>query len=171
MMKRQTRPASCVFVIAAVMATAALGADDGAITPTETIRLFDGIDLSAFDTWLADHGRNDPDNVFSVVRGASGKPVIRLSGNGFGGLIMKQRYANYRLVVEYRWGEATWGDRKSKARGSGILLHDQGEPGNFSRDFTSPWMQSIEVQIIDGGVGDILLLAGWTRTGQSLPTF
>ena len=53
---------------------------DAPITPKETIVLFDGKtkkDLSMFYTWLRNHGRNDPDKVFTVVDQIDGAPAIR----------------------------------------------------------------------------------------------
>ena len=133
------------------------------ITPRETLVLFNGKDLSHFTTWETAHGREDPDRVFSVVDQIDGAPAIRLSGQHHGGILTKERYTNYRLIVEFRWGGVTWGPRKNAARDSGILLHCQGEEGNMNQTFTSPWMRSIEAQIIEGGTGDILVLGGFER--------
>lgn len=160
---------ACLSVYALLVA-GALSADDQPITPKETIRLFNGKDLAHFETWLGAHGHEDPDRVYGVVDAIDGAPAIRISGNGYGGLITKESYTDYRLTVEYKWGQITWGHRKERSRDSGILLHCQGEPGNLAKNFKSPWMQSIEFQIIEGGVGDILILAGWDKSGNKLPT-
>ena len=77
-------------------------------------------------------------------------------------------YRDYRLIVEYRWGGVTWGDRKTRARDSGVLLHAQGRPGNTKKDFNGPWLRSIEFQIIEGGVGDILPVAGFNEQGEQV---
>ena len=58
--------------------------------------------------------------------------------------------------MEYRWGLITWSPRKDRARDAGLLLHCQGEPGNNSPEFRSPWMRSVEYQVIEGGTGDII---------------
>ena len=42
-------------------------------------------------------------------------------------------------------------------------MHCQGEDGNASKDFKSPWLRSVEYQIIEGGTGDILLVNGFNR--------
>lgn len=141
------------------------------VTPTEPIELFNGEDLSNFDTWLAEHGlNNDPNQVYSVVDQVDGAPAIRISGEDWGGLVTKKAYADYHLIAEYRWGAVTWGDRKNRTRDNGILLHSQGDPGNRSENFDSPWMQSIEYQIIEGGVGDIIILDGHTTDGEHRTT-
>ena len=136
------------------------------ITPRESIVLFDGKtknDLSAFYTWLPKFGNVDPDKVFTVVDQIDGAPAIRSSGQHYGGLVTKANYTNYKLVTEFRWGIVTWAPRNNRARDSGILLHGQGEDGNASREFKSPWMRSVEFQIIEGGTGDIILVNGYER--------
>ncbi len=145
--------------------------EEKAIVPAEVIALFNGRDLSPFTVWLPATGGNaDPDRVFSVVDNIDGAPAIRSSGQHFGGLISRQRFRDYRLVVEYRWGLITWKPRMDRARDNGILLHCQGEPGNASKKFDSPWMRSVEFQIIEGGTGDIILVGGFDRiTGKLIP--
>ncbi|MPZ19885.1 MAG: DUF1080 domain-containing protein [Luteitalea sp.] len=139
-----------------------------AITPTATINLFDGQSLANFDTWLVDQHEADTLGVFSVVDDIDGAPAIRISGQQWGGLLTKEAYRDYRLIVEYRWGGATWGERKMRARDSGVLLHAQGRPGNTEEDFNGPWLRSIEFQIIEGGVGDIILVAGYGDDGERI---
>ena len=143
-------------------------AEPGAIKPVQKIRLFDGKSLDAFETWLVDHHHSDPDRVFTVVDQIDGAPAIRASGQHFGGIVTKNSYRDYRLVVEYRWGPATWGKRADRTRDSGILLHAQGRPGNSQKDFNGPWMRSVEFQIIEGGVGDFILVGGYTDKGELL---
>jgi hypothetical protein len=154
-----------LFPFCALLSVAALaGAESpGAITPREMIAIFNGKDLSNFTTWETKHGTSDPDCVFSVVDRVDGAPAIRSSGKYFGGIITKDSYTNYRLIVEFRWGLATWAPRTDRARDSGILLHCQGEPGNAAKNFTSPWMRSVEFQIIEGGTGDVILVNGFDR--------
>ncbi|HUR58711.1 MAG TPA: DUF1080 domain-containing protein, partial [Opitutaceae bacterium] len=133
------------------------------ITPREPIALFNGKDLSNFTTWTMRHGAQDPERVFTVVDQIDGAPAIRSSGQDYGGIITRDRYTNYRLVLEYRWGVVTWEPRKNRTRDSGVLLHCQGEPGNNTPDFKAAWMRSIEYQIIEGGTGDIIIVGGYER--------
>jgi hypothetical protein len=58
--------------------------------------------------------------------------------------------------VEWRWGGPNWGERKEHARDSGILIHGIGEDGAAS----GVWLESIESQVIEGGTGDFILVAG-----------
>lgn len=173
MMKPGRRTAPSVVVLALIAffsSTSLLGTEADVIVPREPIQLFNGKDLSHFYTWLADYKFEDPDQVFTVVDQIDGGPAIRVSGQHWGGIITRERYANYHLIVEFRWGEVTWGRRMNATRDSGILLHCQGPEGNASPDFNSPWMQSVEFQMIEGGTGDFILVRGHTREGERIPT-
>lgn len=136
------------------------------IKPEKKIELFNGKDLSSFYTWLVDLHREDPDRVFTVVDQVDGAPALRVSGEKWGGFVTKQGFRDYRLVVEFRWGLATWGNRMNATRDSGILLHCEGPDGNTREDFNGPWMRSIEFQIIEGGIGDFILVAGYDDAGN-----
>jgi hypothetical protein len=139
----------CVGLISLVplgLAGAEAGPEEGFVP------LFNGKDLSGFYTYLRGLGKNnDPEKVFTVVDG-----MIRVSGKTFGAFITEQEYANYHLVVEFKWGEKTWPPREKAARDSGVLLHCVGEDGAAS----GAWMESIECQIIEGGTGDFILVKG-----------
>jgi hypothetical protein len=136
------------------------------ITPSEMIALLNGHDLSQWYVWLTDDGHSDPRHVFTIEPDG----VLRISGDGIGGLITHRQYANYYLVLEYRWGTATWGSRKQSARDGGLLLHCQGPDGNFGGGHgkPGPWMTSIECQIIEGGAGDIVILQGKDAQGKTM---
>jgi hypothetical protein len=154
-----------LLLVFALLLANALAAPAPAVAPTEPIVLFDGRSLAAFDTWLVDSRRTDPLRVFSVVDRIDGQPAIRISGEQWGGLVTKQRFRDYRLTFEFRWGAITWGIRQKSARDSGVLLHCQGEFGNHTDDFNAPWMRSVEFQIIEGGTGDIILVGGFDAKG------
>jgi hypothetical protein len=141
--------------------------------PEKPIVLFGpGTGLGAFETWLVDTHEKDPDRVFTVVDKVDGAPAIRISGERCGGLVTREAFRDYRLVVEFRWGLLTWDKRKDAARDSGVLVHCQGHPGNTGKDGNGPWMRSIEAQVIEGGVGDFILVAGWEPDGRKLqPSF
>ena len=136
---------------------------DTAISPKDgPINLFNGRNMEGFYTWIKDESYSDPNKVFTVKDG-----MIHISGNGYGGVITNQSYRDYHLIVEFKLGDKTWGDRVDRARDSGLLLHCWGPDGGYS----NTWMASIEAQIIEGGVGDILVLTGThPDTGQVLPT-
>ena len=146
-----------------------------AVVPNETIVLFNGRDLSSFYTWVVDTHRADPDQVFmvvdqvfTVVDQVDGAPAIRISGKRWGGLVTRETFRDYHLVTEFRWGLTTWGRRRDAARDSGILIHCQGPDGNTAEGSSGPWMRSVEAQIIEGGVGDFILVAGHDDAGVEL---
>ena len=153
-----------LFVFAVPAGTAA----QTAIRSDRVIQLFDGKSMDAFYPWLVDSHKDDPLRVFSVVDQVDGAPAIRVSGEKWGGLTTRESYRDYHLIVEFRWGLLTWAQRKNAARDSGVLVHGQGADGSTGRDFNGPWMRSIEAQIIEGGVGDIILVAGFEADGTRL---
>jgi hypothetical protein len=174
-MSMLTRMRVLAYVFAAVVVALAFTSaprltaqEAAAIKPTSAIKLFDGMSLENFQTWLVDDHETDPKRVFTVVDQIDGAPAIRISGQVWGGLLTKQAYRDYRLIAEFRWGGATWGDRKARARDSGVLLHAQGRLGNTGKDFNGPWLRSLEFQIIEGGVGDILPVAGYGDNGDEI---
>ncbi|NUM55624.1 MAG: DUF1080 domain-containing protein [Candidatus Hydrogenedentes bacterium] len=135
-----------------------LGASLGALVSqaADPVVLFDGKDLSKFYTFLRDRGRDaDPKNVFTVQDG-----LIRISGEEWGCITSKDEFANYELTVEFKWGQKTWGDREKAARDSGVLIHSIGEDGGYS----GVWMHGIEVQMIEGGTGDLLVVGDGSKT-------
>ena len=137
------------------------GSRDQAIRPTEPVKLFNGKNLEGFYTWMRDYDYSDPKKVFTVKDG-----MLHISGDAWGGLITNEMYRDYHLVIEFKWGEKTHGTRVDRARDSGILVHCWGPDGGLS----NTWMASIEAQIIEGGVGDILVLTGKDPvTGQVYP--
>ena len=136
---------------------------DVAVSPTDgPIKLFNGRNMEGFYTWIRDETYSDPNKVFTVKDG-----MIHISGNGYGGMITNRSYRDYHLIVEFKWGGKTWGNRVDRTRDSGLLLHCWGPNGGYN----NTWMASIEAQIIEGGVGDILVLSGTDPdTGQVLTT-
>jgi hypothetical protein len=134
---------------------------DEAIVPTDdVIRLFDGRTLGDCYTWLKDSQREDPRQVFRVTDG-----MIHVTGDALGGLVTNKRYRDYHLVLEFKWGEKTWRGRAKAARDSGLLVHSNGADGGYG----GTWMPSIEVQIIEGGVGDFVPVPGKDEAGQPVP--
>ncbi|MBA2356571.1 MAG: DUF1080 domain-containing protein [Acidobacteria bacterium] len=143
-------------------------AEEVVVTPTDTIQLFNGKDLSPFYGWLVGDHYADPSRVFSVAQQVDGAPAIRISGEKYGGIVTRQRYRRYRLIVEFRWGLLTWAPRLGRPRDSGVLVHAEGADGNTRPDFNGAWMRSIEAQIIEGGTGDFILVAGFEPGSREL---
>ena len=58
-------------------------------------------------------------------------------------------------------GCKTWGTRVDKTRDSGVLVHGNGRDGGYG----DTWLHSIEAQIIEGGVGDFIMVRGKKEDG------
>lgn len=130
----------------------------GPTRPVEVIRLFNGKDFTGFTTWLRGTGREDPDRVFRVDDG-----LLHIGGDGFGYLATERPYRDYRLIVEYRWGRKTDGGKS--VRNSGVLVHANGPDGGAD----GTWMASVECQLAQGCVGDLIVIPGRQAGGASLP--
>ncbi|MEJ0106530.1 MAG: DUF1080 domain-containing protein [Bacteroidota bacterium] len=97
----------------------------------------------------------DPDHVFTIVK-QNGENIIRISGNGWGGISTQKEYENFHLQLQFKWGALTWKDKKGKKRDSGLLYHAVGKHG---ADYGS-WMRSQEFQVQEGDCGDYWGVAG-----------
>lgn len=132
--------------------------DEGRISAKKTdqleLQLFNGENLDGWYTFLKDKGRdNDPNKVFTVQDG-----LLTITGEEFGCITTNNEYENYKLILEFKWGSATFAPRIDRAMDSGILMHSQGEDGGSS----GIWMHSIECQIIEGGTGDVIVVGDGT---------
>lgn len=105
---------------------------------------------------------DDPKDVWTF--GSDG--ALNVSGRGYGYVGTKKAYRDYHLVPEFKWGTKTWGAREKKAKDNGILLHGHGSHGAYGGN----WMASIEAQIIEGGVGDLLVLSPSLADGTEVMT-
>jgi hypothetical protein len=126
--------------------------------PQEVIRLFNGQDLTGLHTWLRDTKRQDPRRVFRVE-----DKMLRITGDGFGYIATDGEYRDYHLVVEYKWGKRT--DGGTMVRNSGILLHAIGPDGGAA----GTWMSSVECQLAQGCVGDLIVIRGQDTQGETVP--
>ena len=116
------------------------------------IALFNGKDLSGWYTHLQGLGKNnDPKRVFRVTDG-----MLHITGEVNGGIISEREFSDYRLVAEYKWGQTMWPPRAKDAMDNGLLLHC----GTEDAVAVGLWPQSIQFQIYQGAVGDLVLLPG-----------
>lgn len=132
-----------ILAICALLFSGCSGYNSGS---DNTVKLFNGENLDGWYTYIKGHGKNsDPKKVFTVSDG-----MIRVSGEEFGCITTEKEYENYKISLEYKWGNDTHGGRKFKARDSGLLIHSVGRDGAFG----GVWMESIECNIVEGGTGD-----------------
>ena len=144
---------ACLFVAALCALPAGQLASQeapAAETAPGTVHVFNGKDLGGWYTYLKDRGRDqDPKGVFTVSGG-----MLHISGEEFGCVTSQAEFENCRIVMEFKWGEATYANRVKAARDSGLLVHSVGEDGAYG----GMWMHSIECQMIEGGTGDVLVV-------------
>lgn len=103
-----------------------------------------------------------PDQIFAL----DPKGQLKVSGNGFGYVRTNEDYQDYHLVIDFMFTGPTMGSREGKARDNGLLVHSHGPDGAYG----GTWMASIEAQIIEGGVGDILVLSPKLEDGTEVIT-
>lgn len=121
-----------------------------AAEPPKVVQLFNGHDLAGWYSFLDKRGRdNDPNHNFVVEDG-----VIHVLGQDFGYIATEKEYANYRLVVEFKWGAKQFAPRATGKRDSGVLY-------NFPSDAPDKvWPKSLECQIQETDCGDIWCVDG-----------
>ena len=144
---RRALAAATLAVTAVALASASGGAAKAA-RPGEVIHLFNGKNLDGWYTYIPDEGRNkDSRGIFKVHDG-----VIHVSGEKFAFISTDKEYDNYRLSVDFKWGQKKWAPRENAARDAGILYHCVGPD--------KVWNKSLELQIQEGDTGDMWLTGG-----------
>lgn len=83
-------------------------------------------------------------------------PVLKVSGEIYGGLTTLDSFSNYRLSAKFKWGKKKWEPRLEKKRDSGILFHCEGPHGQF----WNVWKSSLEYQVQESDLGDFIGLSG-----------
>jgi hypothetical protein len=146
---------------AVVLALAAAGA--GTAAGADGWRpLSNGKDLTGWETYLGKQpgsdaepigaGR-DPEGNFGVQDGA-----IHIVGRRVGALTTTESFGNFRLRLEFKWGERRWPPRENAKRNSGVIYHAVGPHGAHSGN----WMRGFQSQVQEGDCGDFHSLDGAT---------
>lgn len=123
----------------------------------KTTKLFNGKDLSGWN-FVVDKNSVPAEQVYSVKDG-----VICITGQPFGYMYTKEKYANYKLHVEWRWPNG------AEKANSGIFL--------LIADAKNPFPNGIECQLCAGDAGDFVLLGGsdlaefQAKSGTPRPAF
>ena len=97
----------------------------------------------------------DVKKVFTVSE-VDGEPVLKVSGEIYGGLTTLEEFDNFHFSTQFKWGEKKWEPRLEDRRDSGILYHCTGKHGRF----WSVWKSSIEYQVQEKDLGDLYPLGG-----------
>ena len=140
---------------------ATIGGNNSAITPTGLIKLFDGNSLDGLYSWLQTTGYDDPTNVFQVKDN-----LLHVSGNGLGYIASHDRYRDFHMILEFKWGTNTYKPRAARARDGGLLIHGNGKDGGGQQGKA---MSALQSQMIEGGMGDLIIVQGVDNNGDLLP--
>lgn len=97
----------------------------------------------------------DEKGVFSIIQ-ENGRPILKITGEIYGAAATKQAFDNFHFKAKFKWGEKKWEPRLTELKDSGILYFSVGE---FGVDYWHSWMESQELQIIEGGIGDYWTIA------------
>ena len=167
---RQSRGAGGVFYLMSIPRTLALLfaslslSLQGAEVVKQKVSILDLIKSGDVDYHInpKQDFHDDPKDIWTFTPDGQ----LKVSGRGYGYVATKENYRDYHLVLEFKWGDKTWGARETKSRDNGILLHGHGPHGAYG----GTWMASIEAQIIEGGTGDILVLSPKLEDGTELTT-
>lgn len=98
----------------------------------------------------------DDKKIFSIIE-EGGEPVLKITGEIYGAAATKQAFDNFHFKAKFKWGTKKWEPRLTELMDSGILYFSVGE---FGVDYWHSWMESQELQIIEGGIGDYWTIAG-----------
>ncbi|HEX6638272.1 MAG TPA: DUF1080 domain-containing protein, partial [Steroidobacteraceae bacterium] len=132
-----------------VLARAVMAAED----PPQWKSLFNGRNLSGWSVNYASKvpaGAPDPAKFFTVEDGAIHVYAKESAGseqpNAY--LLTKNEYQDYKLSLEYKWGEKKFEPRLKQLRDAGLLYH-------VHRLRDGDWPAALEAQIQEGDVGDL----------------
>jgi Domain of Unknown Function (DUF1080) len=123
----------------------------------EWIPLFNGRNLDGWYTFLQKHGKNsDPDRVITIDDGAI--HLYKGAADGtrvvMGYIGTEKEYGNYHLRLQYRWGTKKFEPRFKLKRDAGLYYHVLGPD--------AVWPRSLQFQIEQTNVGDLIALYGLT---------
>lgn len=98
---------------------------------------------------------NDLKNVFTASL-QDGEPVLRITGEIWGGLTTKEEFSNFHFRTQIKWGGAKWEPRLDRVRDNGVLYHCVGPHGVAGGN----WKKSLEFQVQEMDMGDFWQVGG-----------
>lgn len=110
-------------------------------------KIFNGKDLMNWN-FVVENDAVPADQVYSVNEGA-----ISIKGEPLGYMYTKEKYSNFTLELEYRWG--------GEASNSGVFI--------LIEDPANPFPRGVECQLMAGKAGDFVLLNGSDLNEYTLP--
>ena len=137
------------LVAAAAVAAAVYGPRPARADGGKKVKLFNGKNFDGWYTYINGDGKNnDPDKVFTIEDGG----VIHASGKKYGYVGTENEYENYKLSVEFKWGQNKYYKDPNTPRDAGVLYYCVGPD--------KVWMKSLEFQIQEHDCGDMYLTGG-----------
>jgi 3-keto-disaccharide hydrolase len=142
---RRAAVSAMALAVAGLTLAAGAGARAG---QSKTVQLFNGKNFEGWYIFIPGQEKNkDPLGIFKIEDG-----VIHVSGEKFAYLSTEKEYENYKLTLEFKWGEKRYPPRENAKRDAGVLYHCVGQD--------KVWMKSLECQIQEGDCGDMWLTGG-----------
>ncbi len=124
------------------------------------IKLFEESDRNNWYVYLGKTGKdNDPLKVFQFDNG-----MLRASGEDFGYVITKEKYADFHLAFEFKWGVKKYPPRLDQKRDAGVLYHVDLYSGD------KIWPRSLEFQVQEGDCGDFWMTDSTTIKNHNVLT-
>lgn len=139
--------------------------NDSAIRPTAVVDLLKQ-PPTAFHIQLSPNEGDvklSETDVFQLKPDGSG---LTVTGRRWGYIRTLQSYRDYRAVMEYRFLGPTSTRRELMARDSGFFVHAFGPDGTRGH---GTWLPCIEVQVMEGAVGDFIVLGPRDDNQMLLP--
>ncbi len=149
---RMMRPTLLLTVLAVAISASLFSIP--VASQSQTIRLFNGQDLSGWSHFLVDP-KVPASDVWSVKDG-----VLVCKGEPLGYLYTNAEYTSFRLVVEWRWAPGA-AARLGKVPNSGVLMRVNGEP----KPKGVP--RAYEAQLQAGNAGDLYGFWGMPLEGAA----
>jgi hypothetical protein len=139
------------ILCAAILAAASLAPVFAADEAGNWKPLFNGKTLAGWTVHSASPGTSAaPASLFKVEDGAIHVYPSQAAGseqpNAY--LLSDTEHQDYKLTLEYRWGDKKFAPRANLQRDAGLLYH-------VHRQRTGDWPASVEAQIQEGDVGDL----------------
>jgi hypothetical protein len=148
-----SRTRIAALLLAAVPLGLAADEKKDAAKPADTIKLFNGKDLTGWHAYLnpkeAEKEKKTAADIFTVTKDG----LLRVEGSVFGYLLTEKEYGDYVLTVEWKWGADP---AKGKSRNSGVFVHVSG-PDKI-------WPKGVEAQLLADHAGEFWLVDGFKLT-------
>ncbi|MBO4287990.1 MAG: DUF4965 domain-containing protein, partial [Kiritimatiellae bacterium] len=144
-----------------VMIRAVLGATPPARTVYSPVNLLRTISEKRVDVNVYPCGGKDRTAVPFDQSFVFENEILHVLGNGIGYVGTREKFQNYRAVIEFKWGERQWGSAKGRAFDSGVHFHANGPVGAVG----GRWPASFQANVVEGGIGDLVTLSAKDRNG------